>query len=39
LTWKNLGTAMARQTTVSFLAKPAPTSSGPYYRAIVVDYQ
>jgi len=38
-TWKNVRTAMARQTTVNFLAKPAPTNHGPYYRAIVVDYR
>ena len=38
-TWKNVRTALARQSTVNFLARPAPTASGPYYRAIVVDYQ
>ena len=38
-TWKNVRTALTRQTTVNFLVRPAPTASGPYYRAIVVDYQ
>lgn len=38
-TWKNVRTALARQATVNFLARPAPTNTGPYYRAIVVDYQ
>jgi hypothetical protein len=38
-TWKDVSTAMTRQPTVNFLAKPAPTDNGPYYRAIVVDYR
>ncbi len=38
-TWKNIRMALARQTTVDFLVRAVPTSSGPFYRAIVVDYQ
>lgn len=38
-TWKDVRTTISRQTTVNFLARPAPTDNGPYYRAIVVDYQ
>ncbi len=38
-TWKNVRTALARQTTVNFVVRPTPTASGPFYRAIVVDYQ
>jgi hypothetical protein len=38
-TWKDVSTAMTRQATINFLARPAPTDNGPYYRAIVVDYQ
>ena len=38
-TWKNVRTALARQAIVNFFVRPAPTANGPYYRAIVVDYQ
>ena len=38
-TWKNVRTALARQSAVNFIARPKPAADGPFYRAIVVDYR
>jgi hypothetical protein len=37
--WQNRATTLARRNSVTFIARPAPGASGPFYRAIVVDYQ
>ena len=36
--WKSVATATSHNGSVSFLANSAPGDSGPYYRAIIVDY-
>lgn len=35
--WENVRTALARRNAVSFLVRPPPGPSGPFYRAIVSD--
>jgi hypothetical protein len=36
-TWENAGKAVARRGAVSFLVRPPPGSSGPWYQAVVFD--
>jgi hypothetical protein len=38
-TWHNDRTTMAREAKVNFIVSPPPAQNGPFYRAIVVDYQ
>ncbi len=35
--WQNVRTALARRGAVSFLVRPPPEPSGPFYRAVVFD--
>lgn len=38
VTWQSVATATSHNGSVSFLARPAPGANGPYYRAIIVDF-
>ena len=35
--WENVRSALARRNAVSFLVRPPPGPSGPFYRAVVFD--